>query len=62
MSAIILDSGSYKLVSKGAPETILSLLKNSKDQSFVDQYNRQFLGLSQKGYRVLALAYKKLEQ
>lgn len=39
MSAIILDNGNYKVVSKGAPETILSLLRNQSDQKFVESYN-----------------------
>lgn len=69
MSTINLLNDQYLLLSKGAPETLIPLcnkiLINSKELSFEDKFIKEvesaFHKLTEKGLRVLALAYRRLE-
>ena len=56
MSTIIYMNGGYRVLTKGAPETIKSLLKSSHPN-----YDQVYSKYTKQGYRVLALAYKSLD-
>jgi Ca2+-transporting ATPase len=51
--------GSYLILTKGASEAIAAILESDTDKQLLDQYSEEW---AQKGIRVLAYAYKILDQ
>ncbi len=69
MSIAVKKDNELVFITKGAPESVLSkctyVEDNGKKQMIkpsLDSINAKFLGLSEAGYRVLAVAYKQVPQ
>lgn len=56
MSTIVFYDNHFRVLTKGAPETIKTLLKEE-----VENYDKVYTHYTRQGYRVLALAYKELD-
>ncbi|MEM3449466.1 MAG: magnesium-translocating P-type ATPase [Nitrososphaerota archaeon] len=68
MSVVVRKDDGFILISKGAPESILSRckyaeIKGKREQihSVMNLINAKFLDLAQLGYRVLAVAYRNVD-
>jgi len=59
MFTVIEEKGSYTLIVKGAPESVLALCNGSTNK---EKLHAQFIDLNSKGFRVIALATKKVEK
>jgi manganese-transporting P-type ATPase len=56
MSTIVFYDNHYRVLTKGAPETIKTLLKEDPEN-----YDKVYTHYTKQGYRVLALAWKELD-
>jgi Mg2+-importing ATPase len=68
MSVAVRKEGEFFFISKGAPESVLSKckyaeIKGEKAQisSVLESINAKFFKLSQQGYRILAVAYRNID-
>nr|MDO8134909.1 magnesium-translocating P-type ATPase [Candidatus Njordarchaeum guaymaensis] len=68
MSVVVRKDGDFNLISKGAPESILSRCKyakivgkNEPIGDVLEAINAKFFNLSQQGYRVLAVAHRSVD-
>jgi len=59
MFCITEDTDGYRLIVKGAPDSILALCDKSTDS---EARHKQFIDLNSKGYRAIAIATKKIEK
>jgi Mg2+-importing ATPase len=69
MSVVVRMEGGLMLITKGAPESIIPkcksvdfIEKNVSISDAIDSINAKFLNLSQQGYRILAIAYRQIEE
>jgi Mg2+-importing ATPase len=69
MSVVVNKKGEYVLISKGAPESVLSRCRSADiDGEIVPvstvkkAIDNKFYNLSQLGYRILAIAYRRVEK
>jgi Mg2+-importing ATPase len=69
MSVAVKNNGNLFFITKGAPESVLARCthvegkeKNGSIESSLKAINNRFTSLSESGYRVLAVAYKPVEQ
>jgi Mg2+-importing ATPase len=69
MSVVVRMEGGLMLITKGAPESIIPkcksvdfIEKNVSISDTIDSINAKFLNLSQQGYRILAIAYRQIEE
>ncbi|MGD0330360.1 MAG: magnesium-translocating P-type ATPase [Nitrososphaeria archaeon] len=69
MSVVVRKEGGLMLITKGAPESIIPkcksvdiIEKNMSITDAIDSINAKFLNLSQQGYRIVAIAYRQIEE
>lgn len=59
MFAVVLENGTRRLIAKGAPEAVISFCLSSEDKKFIHD---KFASLSSEGFRVVAVAEKKVSE
>lgn len=59
MSVVVRDKGRLTLITKGAPEEVLNVCRNSTDEQ--ELAKRVYQNLSKEGYKVLAIATRTIE-
>lgn len=70
MSVVVRDKSQIEIVSKGAPEDIINVIKYYYDNGKIHSFNKrvaekiseQYESFSKDGFRVLAIAYKKINK